>query len=834
MSILSNINTDTVRKIINRALDDVEAIDIHYYTSAIYSSLTFQWVQPEWFEWRSHYVPLVFIMIFFWPVFATLIMAFTAASTWLFWILTSLIFGVLQLGYVMYQFVMIFSDILILSLFKTYSMLRSQLIHYMEKSGLRDGQRSRQSGRRIWKTKLAQAGTYENFLKIAVLDTTLVKRSSVAKRRPSLTSIMMMRSTSFDGSPSRQKQIPRNKSFDARYDENLIVALEKDQDDGWLKDELGKTGEILLTTTGRLREARMQASSEGTSEAAHSLKYLLSGVVKRNHLLLDELSEQNARSVADTGKFGLSQEARTLIRAYYEEVQKGLDWIADSPLDLDKKEALNFAHVGLMRPGEDPAVDERARQTELNDRCTLVRKMKQNMGRTALMLSGGGAQAMYHLGTIRALIESKLYDDMKVISGTSGGSITAAMCALRTADELYNHVCVSNVSTDFMLTGEMKKKNIRWFPTVMEMGAYWLKHSLLVDSGDFKRCCDFYYGDTTFEEAFERTCKHVCITVSASRATGGTAQRLLLNHISTPHVTLASAVAASCALPGVMAPAKLLAKDSTGKQEPFEVDGVEWIDGSVQADLPFERISTLFNVSNYVVCQTNFHVMPFLNKAHHPNSRSLYWRLFQTVEWDIRSRALKLSRLGLFPRIFGQDISKVFKQKYHGNLTLVPRFTAMQTFGLKALANPTKSDMENYLTHGQIAAWPYLTVIADMIRLERGLDDCLARLQDQRRVLIPDWDDVESLTSAPSMSKGVRFLGSGREADRLKQKVMKLERENFSLKMKLEEIQHKLGEPDLNCETKENTEILSRSASAGNLVLSEREVWSLIKLKNRS
>jgi hypothetical protein len=51
---------------------------------------------------------------------------------------------------------------------------------------------------------------------------------------------------------------------------------------------------------------------------------------------------------------------------------------------------------------------------------------------------------------------------------------------------------------------------------------------------------------------------------------------------------------------------------------------------------------------------------------------------------------------------------KVFKQKYHGNLTLVPRFTAMQTFGLAALANPSVKDMEQYLKFGQIAAWPYL------------------------------------------------------------------------------------------------------------------------------
>jgi len=105
--------------------------------------------------------------------------------------------------------------------------------------------------------------------------------------------------------------------------------------------------------------------------------------------------------------------------------------------------------------------------------------------------------------------------------------------------------------------------------------------------------------------------------------------------------------------------------------------GVEWIDGSVQADLPFQRISTLFAVTSFIVSQTNFHVVPFLNKAHHPSQKSLYWRLFQTIEWDIRSRALKLSRLGLFPRVFGQDISKIFKQKYHAS--------AIQTWSSRAL-----------------------------------------------------------------------------------------------------------------------------------------------------
>ena len=121
----------------------------------------------------------------------------------------------------------------------------------------------------------------------------------------------------------------------------------------------------------------------------------------------------------------------------------------------------------------------------------------------------------------------------------------------------------------------------------------------------------------------------------------------------------------------VMAAAKLVIKNN-GKLKIFEVDGVEWMDGRIEADLPFKSISTLSNILNYIVCQTNFHVVPFLRKAHHPSKKSLYWSIFETCEWDIRNRGLNVNRLGLFPKMFGHDISKIFKQKYHGNLTLVP------------------------------------------------------------------------------------------------------------------------------------------------------------------
>ena len=261
-----------------------------------------------------------------------------------------------------------------------------------------------------------------------------------------------------------------------------------------------------------------------------------------------------------------------------------------------------------------------------------------------------------------------------------------------------------------------------------------------------------------------------------------------------------------------MAPTKLISKNSNGFLEPFEVDGVEWIDGSVQADLPFQRISTLFAVSSFIVSQTNFHIVPFLNKAHHPSQKSFYWRLFQTIEWDIRSRALKLSRLGLFPQVFGQDISKVFKQRYHGNLTIVPRFTTMQTLGLHVLANPTVKDMKGYLKYGQIATWPHLNAIKYMIRLERALDECLGRLEERLKSQYtgdPEWsfqDDVDSIASSSAIASSsimnrVRIVGrpctfATRESSSERQMMNTLQEENQHLKQELEHLKSLLSERD--------------------------------------
>ena len=734
------------------------------------------------------------VLLLFWPLWLNLFIALATASGWLFWLVASIGLGSLQVVYASYQFLFIALDILGLSILKTFATLRGQILHMSVLSGFTTTRRK--SRRKEWRHMVKNTKSYENFQQLHIeepvetyepkrkkkifhrfsisagdLFSSFLRRSNNGSMKvvpltssnslphPSSPSKSNMRKSiscaefrpdeRSSVSPDRHSEvekscivhgslpvaplysptrIPHSHSTASLSPQSRGIGIEGQTDENLklkVENHLGMAGGMLVTTTRRLKEARLQVMNGGDPSP---LKFLLAAVVKRNHLKVDDLLIEESRSIADCGRHGLAVEARDAIDEFLEEIEECLQCLTDSPVTQAFKPK-NKEYISELYTDR-----KNSESLEITDRIKHLSKMKLNTGCSALMLSGGGAQAMYHLGTIRSLILSGCYEDIKVISGTSGGSIAAAMCAIKTPEELLRDVCVSNVSTDYLFSGRMRKENIRWFPSLLEMGKNWLKSRILVDSNEFKSCCDFYYGDVTFEEAFQMTGKHVCIPVSASRAgSGDTAQRLLLNHISTPHVTISSAVAASCALPGVMKPAKLMAKDNEGNLVLFEVDGCEWIDGSVQADLPFKRISTLFNVSNFIVAQVNFHVIPFLHKAYHPSTKSLYWQLFQILEWDIRSRALNLARLGLFPRIFGQDVSNVFKQKYHGNITLVPRFTMMQVFGLKILSNPSVQDMEIYLEGGQKSAWPYLESIKSMLRMERALDSCLQRLQDRFR-----------------------------------------------------------------------------------------------------
>lgn len=108
--------------------------------------------------------------------------------------------------------------------------------------------------------------------------------------------------------------------------------------------------------------------------------------------------------------------------------------------------------------------------------------------------------------------------------------------------------------------------------------------------------------------------------------------------------------------------------------------------------------------------------------------------------------------------------------------------------------------MDNYLQNGQLAAWPFLRVLKEMLRIERSIDSGLAKLDRrlksislERDATLPN-DDIDSLSSsAIAATYRARLPGLGREAELLKEKVCLLEQENMRLRQQVMRLQRSMG-----------------------------------------
>lgn len=126
----------------------------------------------------------------------------------------------------------------------------------------------------------------------------------------------------------------------------------------------------------------------------------------------------------------------------------------------------------------------------------------------------------------------------------------------------------------------------------------------------------------------------------------------------------------------------------------------------------------------------------------------------------------------------------------------MPRFTTLQVFGLKVLSNPTVQDMENYLQNGQSAAWPFLRVLKEMLRIERSIDAGLAKLDQRLKSVASGFDSAlpnEDVGSLSSANYRARLPGLGREAELLKVEVRGLRQENIHLHQQVARLQRLMG-----------------------------------------
>ncbi|KAE9049628.1 hypothetical protein PR003_g3091 [Phytophthora rubi] len=426
-------------------------------------------------------------------------------------------------------------------------------------------------------------------------------------------------------------------------------------------------------------------------------------------------------------------------------------------------------NVVLRAKGTD---EENSDELSIDNKLAFFSETRHAFGRSALMLSGGGAHGFYHAGVIKALVQNNLLPN--VIAGSSAGSILAGAIGVRNDDEVLEFLTGETVNLGFLGPNITEQDRADYTPSFLSPAMLLLpkggfdvvrdafillnrfldKHYVL-DTKTLRDCLRSAMGDYTFREAYDRTGRIINVTVTPLSADD---YPQLLNYLTAPNVIIWSASLASCAIPNLFRPVELLAKDEHGNIVPYFREGLKWSDGSVECDLPMKRLSELFNVNHFIVSQVNIHykivsghsafgngqtgsLMSFLKKEMKAYIKNI-------AEFGLNTSVLKFLDIGLIPLI---------TQKYEGDITICPTDKISAAKLLRTvLSNPSRETFPDILLAGERACWPALARIRTMCRVEFALERAVRylrgeqALEDERRSGRKAIGRVPSFYTSPS------------------------------------------------------------------------------------
>ncbi|KAJ6084168.1 hypothetical protein N7486_010968 [Penicillium sp. IBT 16267x] len=350
---------------------------------------------------------------------------------------------------------------------------------------------------------------------------------------------------------------------------------------------------------------------------------------------------------------------------------------------------------------------------------------RQAFGRSALLFSGGATFGMNHIGVLKALYEANLIP--RIISGASAGSIVCAVFCTRKDDELPG-LLDTYAHGKFDVFNEAGREE-----NIFQKLARFLKFGSFLDISHLANTMRAWLGDITFQEAYNRTRRILNICVSSA---GMYELPRLLNYISAPNVMIWSAVAVSCSVPLVFRPYTLMAKDPiTGLPVPWNDLHRQYIDGSVDGDLPMTRLSEMFNVNHFIVSQVNPHVVPFLSKEDGPINE-LQQGLSFVPRWvntmthlakdEVLHRMNVLLELGIFPTSMTK-VASIVNQKYSGDINIYPELSSSNF--PRILENPTTEFMLEACLSGERATWPRLSRLRNHCAIELALDQAIQQMR---------------------------------------------------------------------------------------------------------
>lgn len=397
--------------------------------------------------------------------------------------------------------------------------------------------------------------------------------------------------------------------------------------------------------------------------------------------LIEESLHRNIGDLANPALYDYTHHGtKALIGEYLDELAKTLNWLCDTPIE------------GFP--------DER--------KLEMAREALRVFGRSALILSGGGALGLFHLGVVKALWEHDLLPE--VISGASMGAIVAAGVCSRDDDELAQ--LWGNIE-------QIHRRAVRVQPP-----SQWLKSQSLLSPEQLQEHVEANMADMTFKEAHHHSQRMLNIAVSPTRHRQ---KPRLLNAITAPDVLITHATVASCSLPALFPPASLWRRDREGNLQAY-MPGERWVDGSIHGDVPTQRLGRLHNVNHYIVSQANPHIVPF---AALEGSGALPLALdLATSGLRAQSRqTLNIARRRLGGALWLPTFEwahAMAHQNYTGHITIHPKLQLSDY--TRVMKNPDLAELEGYILSGERATWPQLCMIDDQTRISRVMSQCIKRL----------------------------------------------------------------------------------------------------------
>lgn len=481
------------------------------------------------------------------------------------------------------------------------------------------------------------------------------------------------------------------------------------------------------------------------------LMFTLRGGIGRNHF---GLLHEGLFSRAMAG-------SKLLIETYHNVVCAALDFVCDAP----------------VAPNDEPIQNEA--------RLAFFNETRHSYGRTAFLCSGGAALGFYHVGVVKTLMQNGLMP--RVLGGSSAGSIVTAIVATRTDEECFRDFFEvkgthapghsGQMKTDFFRpigyaegegsveveVGWFKRWFQVFFPLTLRNFTSSIydvltlskrpKDILKSDTRHLEACLRANIGDFTFQEAFDRTGRILNITVSPQSRSD---PPRLLNYLTSPHVLVWSAALASASLPGVFEANRLMVKDADGTERYESTSGLalHFQDGSMEADLPMQQLSEMFNINHFIISQANPHAVMF---ASFSLERSVWAHPFVGYINGILlflKNQLRGYLRNAFDLFGGRRIaplwdtrrnmgSQFFTQEYEGrdtDISLIPwqNHRSLVSAMLNLIKNPSPDDFRDWMRAAERETWRHIPRIKSHCAEERTLDLSVQSLR--KKIMVESWE----------------------------------------------------------------------------------------------